>query len=702
MHSEVDIRGFYETHPYPPFDDNLDLHSSGSRSSVGNPRDWFHLYFPCRPYEEQLDILIAGCGMSQVGLIGLAARQARITAIDISRVALERSRRTKDKYRMDHVELLELPIESVPQLGKTFDLIYCTGVLHHLADPLAGLRALRSVLRLEGAINVMVYGWYGRLGLTIMQELLRRAGVSADDAGIAKTRRWIAALPETHPLHHAAAQFRDLDQDAGLADLLLNPRERSYTVPEIYDWLDQAGLRQQRFMYQSRYWPRCSRLRETPLLGDIEKLPLARQHAISELFRSSIRKHQFITCRKDRPEASTRVDFTGTQWLRYAPIRTPGVRMTEGDFPSGKVAQLHWPVYEAQDTKINLDQSAYRMFQAVDGRRNIESIIEAAELTGELQQKERTAREFFQTMWDFDLALFRTLEAERRSGPLLRRDSILGRQPSAAGAARSRTPYECCPLCNHKDFALYREGKCDKHPLYQPAFDPRIRWNRCARCRHVFTDGYFEQVHLEKILEKSNPHQTPGGRALEPQRLAASHIVGRVTGHVGRAAGRWLDVGFGSGSLLTTAAEFGYEAKGIDVRAGVVEEIQALGYEADCADLLRFDDPDPFDVISLADVLEHLPFPRPALARVNALLRPRGILFVSTPNMDSAVWRALDREGNNPYWQELEHYHVFTRPSLVRLLRESGFDPLEFAVSERYVSGMEVIARKTKKKPAKV
>ena len=230
---------------------------------------------------------------------------------------------------------------------------------------------------------------------------------------------------------------------------------------------------------------------------------------------------------------------------------------------------------------------------------------------------------------------------------------------------------------------------------------PRIRWNRCARCRHIFTDGYFEQVHWEKILDKSNPHQTPG-RALEPQRLPASHMVGRVTGHVGRAAGRWLDVGFGSGSLLTTAAEFGYEAKGIDVRSSVVWDIQALGYEAECADLLRFDDPNPFDVISLADVLEHMPFPRAALARVNALLRPRGILFVSTPNMDSAVWRALDREGNNSYWQELEHYHVFTRRSLVRLLRESGFEPLDFAVSERYVSGMEVIARKTKKKPAKV
>lgn len=406
----ADIKGFYEAHPYPPFQEDMDLHAAGVRRVVGSPKDWFHLYFPRRAFTEDLDILIAGCGMLQVGLLGLSARRARFTAIDVSRVAIEAARRTCEKYSMDHVDVRELPIEDVGELGRSFDLIFCTGVLHHLESPLIGLKALRSVLRPEGAMNLMVYGHYGRFGLEMMQELLRCAGVKATSEGIDKTRRWLDILPDGHPARDAVAGFRDLSDSAGMADLLLNPRERSYTVPDIYRWLDRADLRLQRFFYRSRYLPSRTRLRDTSLPARAEWLPAKQQHAVAEMIRCSLRKHHFVACRRDRPPESTRIDFGGDQWLDYVPIPNPGVRIADYP-PEGVAAELFWPTYEAQDMRLRLDAASYRLYQSVDGRRTVRTIVDAASRGDKWQELMQRAKILFSTLWDSDFILFHTLGA---------------------------------------------------------------------------------------------------------------------------------------------------------------------------------------------------------------------------------------------------------------------------------------------------
>ena len=101
-----------------------------------------------------------------------------------------------------------------------------------------------------------------------------------------------------------------------------------------------------------------------------------------------------------------------------------------------------------------------------------------------------------------------------------------------------------------------------------------------------------------------------------------------------------------------------------------------------------------FQVISLADVIKHMAFPRPALERSAVLLEPGGLLFISTFNIDSALWRALDARQSDPYWGEIEHYHRFSRVRLYALLRECGFQPLHYDVSPRYRCGLDVIAGK--------
>lgn len=195
------------------------------------------------------------------------------------------------------------------------------------------------------------------------------------------------------------------------------------------------------------------------------------------------------------------------------------------------------------------------------------------------------------------------------------------------------------------------------------------------------------------LLAATVPGQEPGDD-IENQRALWAAVVDRVTARTDAAPARWLDVGFGNASLIFTAAEWGYRPLGIDLRPSSVAKLEALGFEARCCDILEFKEPSAFQVISLADVIEHIAFPRRALEHAATLLEPRGLLFVSTPNMDTAVWRALDAQQANPYWFELEHYHCFSRARLYALLQECGFEPLHYAVSPRYRCGMDVIAKK--------
>lgn len=96
----------------------------------------------------------------------------------------------------------------------------------------------------------------------------------------------------------------------------------------------------------------------------------------------------------------------------------------------------------------------------------------------------------------------------------------------------------------------------------------------------------------------------------------------------------------------------------------------------------------------MADVLEHVPFPKDCLAAVHKLLNKDGITLISMPNSDSILWQAMNKMNANPYWAEIEHFHNFGKDRLYRLLKECGFEPLRYGISERYRACMEIVARK--------
>jgi protein O-GlcNAc transferase len=262
--------------------------------------------------------------------------------------------------------------------------------------------------------------------------------------------------------------------------------------------------------------------------------------------------------------------------------------------------------------------------------------------------------------------------------------------PKSAAPIRpaGRIAYEACPLCNSPDISSYKETDCTQHPHYDPALPPLMIWCRCSSCEHVFTQGYFSTETAEALVAKAGPERV--GQEAEAQRLASARIVGKVARY--KAGGDWLDVGFGNGSLLFTAEEWGFRAVGTDPRPDHVQSLKGLGFEAYGTPIDKIDFPGRFSVVSLTGRLERAPFPRLLLDGAHRLLQPGGVLFASMPNMATMVWRLRDTGGGNSAWGDVQHYHSFTRKRLYALLQTHGFKPAAYAVGEAGHSMMEVLA----------
>src|SRR5450755_3566523 len=257
------VRAFYEAHPYPPAIDNLDGYRERWRDRQRLRAD-HHLFWPRLPFRQDHSILVAGCGTSQAAKHAMRWPDASITGIDFSEKSVAATQALKRKYKLGNLRVRQLPIERAGELATTFDQIVCTGVLHHLADPAAGLNALRGVLDPRGAMLLMVYAPYGRAGVYMLQDFCRRLGIRPTGGEIRDLMAALAALPRGHPLGTLLRDAPDFRDEAALADALLNPQDRAYSVPQFLEFIEGAGLTFGRWAKQAPYQPQCGALAGIP------------------------------------------------------------------------------------------------------------------------------------------------------------------------------------------------------------------------------------------------------------------------------------------------------------------------------------------------------------------------------------------------------------------------------------------------------
>jgi SAM-dependent methyltransferase len=232
---------------------------------------------------------------------------------------------------------------------------------------------------------------------------------------------------------------------------------------------------------------------------------------------------------------------------------------------------------------------------------------------------------------------------------------------------------------------------CSPHPHFKAPLSKFLIWMICSVCDHSFREGFYTKEAFSIIFEKTHPNQKVGND-YERQRHIWGRAIERVIPH--QRTGRWVDVGFGNGALLMTAAEYGYSPLGIDLRKDNVSDLISLGIPGEIVDFARANITPKASVVSMCDVLEHMQFPLEGIAAAHRNLLPGGVFLISMPNSDSPLWKLLDRSNQNPYWSEIEHFHNFSRRSIERILTDGGFTPFSYHLSERYRACMEIIAIK--------
>jgi protein O-GlcNAc transferase len=260
-----------------------------------------------------------------------------------------------------------------------------------------------------------------------------------------------------------------------------------------------------------------------------------------------------------------------------------------------------------------------------------------------------------------------------------------------------RIQYSACPICDSGEIQVLRDQDWSWRPDYKRPLDPVIRWMVCRSCGHQFTWGYHNEAGLEIVFAQAHAGQTAHGMTaaeIESARLTWVSLVDAVSARCHQ--GRWLDVGAGAGMLLALARECGFEVSALEAREQVAEALRSRGIDVLTGGVIELGDGPAgiFDVISMCDLLEHVPFPLPALRAVTHALRPGGVLAISCPNRDSLVWEAWDKEDINPYWSEIEHYHNFSFRQLRELLAYHHYERVTCSVSPRYRACMQVVALK--------
>jgi SAM-dependent methyltransferase len=403
----AEVRDFYDRYPYPPPVDSLEQYRQGWDVPQKRRAD-FCLYWPGTKYHEDHSILVAGCGTSQAAKHAMRWPRARVIGIDCSATGIRHTEQLKEQHHIDNLHLHQVAIEDVRKLGSSFDQIVCTGVLHHLEDPAAGLTALHDVLNPDGAIQLMVYAPYGRAGIYMLQEFCRRIGISPGDQAIHDLISALCALPANHPLQATLTQTPELRSEAALADALLHPQDRAYSVPQFFELVESTGLTFGRWLRQAPYSAHCGVITQLPQSSEISRLPTKEQYAAIELFRGTMSRHSAVIYRSQTQKSLHDISFEGDAWLGYLPIRIPDTVCIHDPLPAGVAAVLINRTHIYKDLFLAISENERQIFDAIDGQSTIAEIVERTSSCLDRESHLHASRNFFERLWWHDQVVFET------------------------------------------------------------------------------------------------------------------------------------------------------------------------------------------------------------------------------------------------------------------------------------------------------
>jgi 2-polyprenyl-3-methyl-5-hydroxy-6-metoxy-1,4-benzoquinol methylase/Tfp pilus assembly protein PilF len=230
------VRRQYEENPYSRW-----VFAPSRQTPIGLD-DYLRLRFPHAPFQPLgdlagVDILIAGCGTGEHP-IGMARRfrGARVLAIDLSLASLAYAMRKTHELGVTNIEYAQADILELANLGRAFDVIDASGVLHHLSEPFDGWQQLLALLRPQGLMRIGLYSELGRADIAAARNLIAERGWQPSDL-----RRSRYELLATSP--GSVAKYRDFYSLSECRDLLFHVQEQRMTLPQIAAFVSRQNLR---------------------------------------------------------------------------------------------------------------------------------------------------------------------------------------------------------------------------------------------------------------------------------------------------------------------------------------------------------------------------------------------------------------------------------------------------------------------------
>ena len=351
------ISSFYDRFPYPP-DPLLDEPPPGFnwRWSLDNVFSFCTGALPCKMNcLDQLNILDAGCGSGvSTDYLSHLNPGARLLAVDISSVALqiakERLARSggdnKVSLRFQNISFLDLEGEA------PFDYINSVGALHHLKDPLAGLKALGSLLKDNGILHLFIYADHGRWEIRKVQKALRSMEILDEKNALQLARKLINNLPENNRLRRNYQEKWSVGchSDINFADTYLHPRETTYNLQKLWQLIANSNLEFLGFS-NPNIWS-LDRLLHGELLDKAKAMSPIKQMELVEdldpdishfeffLSKKSLQKHQWAND-DDLLHATGRINSCLWGW--------PGMTLHDSDM-----------------NQIELNSNSFKLLKAID------------------------------------------------------------------------------------------------------------------------------------------------------------------------------------------------------------------------------------------------------------------------------------------------------------------------------------------------
>lgn len=233
------VRRQYEDNPYPVW------------VSVNNPQSMSaeELARRLRPGENvqafprPVPILVAGCGTGYHPIeVAMTFNDCKVLAVDLSRASLGYAVRMAELFGITNIDFHQADILKLNGLNRRFAVIECSGVLHHLKEPMMGWQVLVDLLEPGGLMQIGLYSERARRDIQAARKFAGAQGFPATPDGIRRCRRAIINLPSEHPARGAltAGDFFTLN---GCRDLIMHSQEQTFTLPGIAEYLDRLGLR---------------------------------------------------------------------------------------------------------------------------------------------------------------------------------------------------------------------------------------------------------------------------------------------------------------------------------------------------------------------------------------------------------------------------------------------------------------------------